>query len=87
MTRVRKICYQLPCLLLAFLWMSCHGRAQIATEKELNMKEQAELYLAGGCFWGTEHFLKQINGVPSTLLTPLLALPCPQNQVQASALT
>ena len=27
------------------------------------MKEQAELYLAGGCFWGTEHFLKQINVV------------------------
>ncbi len=66
MTRVRKICYQIPCLLLAFLWMSCHGRAQIATEKESNMKEQAELYLAGGCFWGTEHFLKQINGVLHT---------------------
>ena len=46
--------------------MSCHGRAQIATEKESNMKEQAELYLAGGCFWGTEHFLKQINGVLHT---------------------
>ena len=46
--------------------MSCHGRAQITTEKESNMKEQAELYLAGGCFWGTEHFLKQINGVLHT---------------------
>ena len=24
------------------------------------------LYLAGGCFWGTEHFLKLLNGVEST---------------------
>ena len=26
----------------------------------------AEIYLAGGCFWGTEHFLKQIRGVESS---------------------
>ena len=25
------------------------------------MKNQAEIYFAGGCFWGTEHFLKQIQ--------------------------
>ncbi len=25
-----------------------------------------EIYLAGGCFWGTEHFFKQINGVKNT---------------------
>ncbi len=25
-----------------------------------------EIYLAGGCFWGTEHFFKQIRGVLST---------------------
>jgi len=25
-----------------------------------------EIYLAGGCFWGTEHFLKQIKGVTKT---------------------
>ena len=30
------------------------------------MKSQAEIYFAGGCFWGTEHFLKQIRGVEST---------------------
>ena len=57
---------QILCLLLAFLLMGCHGRAQVTAEKESNMKEQAELYLAGGCFWGTEHFLKQINGVVHT---------------------
>ena len=27
------------------------------------MKNQAEIYFAGGCFWGTEHFMKQIDGV------------------------
>ena len=25
-----------------------------------------ELYVAGGCFWGTEHFFKQIDGVIET---------------------
>ena len=25
-----------------------------------------EIYFAGGCFWGTEHFFKQINGVRAT---------------------
>ena len=28
--------------------------------------ESAEIYFAGGCFWGTEHFLKQIRGVKET---------------------
>jgi len=30
------------------------------------MKNQKEIYLAGGCFWGTEHFMKQIRGVKVT---------------------
>lgn len=30
------------------------------------MGNKAEIYLAGGCFWGTEHFLKQIRGVENT---------------------
>ena len=25
-----------------------------------------QIYLAGGCFWGTEHYLKQLRGVIST---------------------
>lgn len=24
------------------------------------------IYFAGGCFWGTEHFFKQIDGVAAT---------------------
>lgn len=30
------------------------------------MKNQREIYFAGGCFWGTEHFMKQIHGVIAT---------------------
>ena len=30
------------------------------------MENQKEIYLAGGCFWGTEHFMKQIRGVEAT---------------------
>jgi methionine-S-sulfoxide reductase len=30
---------------------------------DYNMKS---IYFAGGCFWGTEHFFKQINGVVDT---------------------
>ena len=26
----------------------------------------ADIYLAGGCFWGTEHYFKQVNGVIAT---------------------
>ena len=25
-----------------------------------------EIYFAGGCFWGTEHFFKQVRGVVAT---------------------
>ena len=30
------------------------------------MNKTATLYFAGGCFWGTEHYFKQIRGVLST---------------------
>lgn len=32
--------------------------------KKMNSKR--EIYFAGGCFWGTEHYFKQINGVVDT---------------------
>ncbi len=34
--------------------------------KTMKMNSQSEIYFAGGCFWGTEHFMKQINGVAAT---------------------
>ncbi len=30
------------------------------------MTQNKEIYLAGGCFWGTEHFIKFIEGVTGT---------------------
>lgn len=32
----------------------------------MNSEKLSEIYLAGGCYWGTQHFLKQIYGVVST---------------------
>ena len=33
---------------------------------DTNNKEIKDIYLAGGCFWGTEHYFKQIEGVVAT---------------------
>ena len=38
-------------------------KTKINTTMNTNTKE---IYLAGGCFWGTEHFFKQIEGVVET---------------------
>lgn len=34
--------------------------------QEEGSKNLKTIYLAGGCFWGTEHFVKQIKGIEST---------------------
>ncbi|SFF90459.1 peptide methionine sulfoxide reductase msrA/msrB [Prevotella sp. KH2C16] len=34
--------------------------------KLINKQDMKEIYLAGGCFWGTEHYFKQIAGVENT---------------------
>lgn len=41
---------------------------EVNAEKEAEKANSgtANLYFAGGCFWGTEHFFKQIRGVIST---------------------
>ena len=26
------------------------------------------IYLAGGCFWGTEHYMRQLDGVAATVV-------------------
>lgn len=53
--------------LTAMLLFSCQTNAQ-QNIKRTNMenKNLKEIYLAGGCFWGTEHYLKQIDGVMDT---------------------
>lgn len=33
---------------------------------KFNTITMKEIYFAGGCFWGTEHFFKQIKGVVNT---------------------
>ena len=30
------------------------------------VRKEKEIYVAGGCFWGTEHYIKQVKGVLST---------------------
>lgn len=47
--------------------LACAGnQAEGQAERRKDMKLTKEIYLAGGCFWGTEHFLKQIEGVEAT---------------------
>jgi len=49
------------CLAVLLLFGSAH--AQQSGNEGKNLKT---IYLAGGCFWGTEHFLKKIEGVVHT---------------------
>ena len=37
----------------------------VENQRKKKMKTK-EIYFAGGCFWGTEHFMKQIRGVVDT---------------------
>lgn len=51
----------------AMLLMSCQANAQ-QNIKQTHMEngQFKEIYLAGGCFWGTEHYFKLIDGVMDT---------------------
>ena len=47
--------------------IGCMGHTRSGkVQEEKTMENQREIYLAGGCFWGTEHFMKQIRGVEVT---------------------
>lgn len=54
-------------IVVAMLLLSCQANAQQNIIRN-NMKKEnlKEIYLAGGCFWGTEHYFKQIDGVVDT---------------------
>lgn len=66
---------RLKILILSFLLSSglvaCHSQDKMSkpiinsTELKEDMNTKT-IFLAGGCFWGTEHFLKLIPGVVST---------------------
>ena len=44
---------------------------KLKKQENNNMKDQKEIYFAGGCFWGTEHFLKQaLRQVMQTEILP-----------------
>jgi methionine-R-sulfoxide reductase len=54
-------------LVICVLFVSLTACGQVENSKE-NSKgnDMKEIYFAGGCFWGTEHFMKQIEGVDHT---------------------
>ena len=53
-------------LLLASGLVIAQTKMSDQLSKTTKMNAQSKIYFAGGCFWGTEHFMKQINGVTST---------------------
>ena len=66
----RLRCMSVLSLLVAIqatMLFSCRADAQ-QNIKRINMEKEnlKEIYLAGGCFWGTEHYFKQIDGVVDT---------------------
>lgn len=65
--------FSLSCsIFLILATISCKGqnteKNKLTTNKHTmnNNNENQEIYFAGGCFWGTEHFFKQVRGVVAT---------------------
>lgn len=65
---IRNTILTVLCLCLAALGLWASRRTNPTTSHvPIKPTEQMkEIYFAGGCFWGTEHFFKQIRGVVST---------------------
>ena len=42
------------------------GKKTVNNQLSINKTMNKSIYFAGGCFWGTEHFMKQIQGVIDT---------------------
>ncbi len=57
---------RLAIILISLLCLK--GFSQIKAQKSMTAKDTQEktIYFAGGCFWGTEHFFKQVRGVVAT---------------------
>ncbi|AIM37442.1 peptide methionine sulfoxide reductase [Sphingobacterium sp. ML3W] len=50
---------------MGFTFMNKGNDSKTAIKMDEN-KMTKEIYFAGGCFWGTEHFFKQVRGVTAT---------------------
>ena len=63
----KNVWHGLECLTPAVL-MECKAGPFVEHEVDgiLEIKQTKDIYLAGGCFWGTEHYFKQIEGVVET---------------------
>lgn len=50
---------------LIVLYSACNQQMESTTLNDSDMKTK-EIYFAGGCFWGTEHFFSLVHGVDTT---------------------
>ena len=62
---IKIIKHALRLFVLGFTIISCAGKTPANNKFNID-KNMKEIYLAGGCFWGTEHFFKQVDGVTNT---------------------
>lgn len=52
--------------LILLTLMGCNSHHKPIEKEMTTEKNTREIYFAGGCFWGTEHFFKQVQGVVAT---------------------
>ena len=73
-TKIMNIAVFLSTIFSLFFMMGCNNNADTHSLKEktpaVEMASSSDstsvIYFAGGCFWGTEHFFKQVDGVVVT---------------------
>ncbi|MHC6201156.1 peptide-methionine (R)-S-oxide reductase MsrB [Elizabethkingia miricola] len=66
---MKKIAIGFLTLITGLIFLISWKQNKPSTEKAMIVDPRApsaEIYFAGGCFWGTEHFFKQVRGVTAT---------------------
>lgn len=53
-------------LIVSILFGSCYSNFKSSENMKKSENKEKEIIFAGGCFWGTEHFFKQIEGISFT---------------------
>ena len=48
-------------LLTIWCTLGCTSKAQTSQLEDRTMKNKAEIYLAGGCFWGVQHYFDHFD--------------------------